>query len=65
GRNALAGDRSHTVKVESPDGATEWLRQNVRSNDVVLVKASRSIGLEAVAQALLEQHPGRHGGQIV
>jgi UDP-N-acetylmuramoyl-tripeptide--D-alanyl-D-alanine ligase len=35
------------------DSAIELVRGLVRPGDVVLVKASRSIGLEAVADALL------------
>jgi UDP-N-acetylmuramoyl-tripeptide--D-alanyl-D-alanine ligase len=36
------------------DAAIALLRGLVQPGDVVLVKASRSIGLEAVAHALLE-----------
>jgi UDP-N-acetylmuramoyl-tripeptide--D-alanyl-D-alanine ligase len=47
------GDESAWV----PDAASaiDLLRDEVRPGDVVLVKASRSIGLESVADALLEQ----------
>jgi UDP-N-acetylmuramoyl-tripeptide--D-alanyl-D-alanine ligase len=40
-----------------PDAAAaiELLRGQVGAGDVVLVKASRAVGLEAVAQALLEE----------
>jgi UDP-N-acetylmuramoyl-tripeptide--D-alanyl-D-alanine ligase len=41
------------VQVPDADTAIELLRQQVRPGDVVLVKASRSVGLERVAQALL------------
>lgn len=40
--------------VPDAAGAIEVLRRQVRPGDVVLVKASRSIGLEVVAQALME-----------
>ena len=40
--------------VPDVDSAIALLREQVRPGDVVLVKASRSIGLEAVAQALLD-----------
>ena len=42
------------VFVADVDAAIELLRGLVQPGDVVLVKASRSIGLEAVADALLE-----------
>ena len=42
------------VFVPDVDAAIELLRGLVQPGDVVLVKASRSIGLEAVADALLE-----------
>ena len=41
--------------VEDVDAAIEMLKANLRPGDVVLVKASRSFGLERVAQALLAQ----------
>ena len=43
-----------SVHVEDVDGAVELLRAELRAGDVVLVKASRSAGLERVAAALLE-----------
>ena len=44
------------VFVADVDAAIDLLRGLVQPGDVVLVKASRSIGLEAVAHALLEDH---------
>ena len=41
--------------VEDVDAAIEMLQANLRPGDVVLIKASRSFGLERVAQALLAQ----------
>ncbi|MEK9665321.1 MAG: cyanophycin synthetase, partial [Candidatus Nanopelagicales bacterium] len=41
--------------VPDIDGAIAMLTEQVRPGDVVLVKASRSVGLEAVAAALLEE----------
>lgn len=41
--------------VEDVDAAIEMLRANLRPGDVVLIKASRSFGLERVAHALLAQ----------
>ncbi|GAA2833009.1 UDP-N-acetylmuramoyl-tripeptide--D-alanyl-D-alanine ligase [Kitasatospora paracochleata] len=42
-----------SVLVSDADAAIELLRSQVRPGDVVLVKASRSVGLERVAEALL------------
>jgi UDP-N-acetylmuramoyl-tripeptide--D-alanyl-D-alanine ligase len=43
-----------SVHVDDVDAAIALLRDQVRPGDVVLVKASRSAGLERVAAALLE-----------
>jgi UDP-N-acetylmuramoyl-tripeptide--D-alanyl-D-alanine ligase len=43
--------------VPDVQAAIDLLRSEVRPGDVVLVKASRSIGLERVAEALLEEVP--------
>lgn len=43
-----------SVHVSDAQAAVDLLRSELRPGDVVLVKASRSVGLEAVAQALLE-----------
>ncbi len=43
-----------SVHVSDAETAVELLRGQLRTGDVVLVKASRSVGLERVAQALLE-----------
>jgi UDP-N-acetylmuramoyl-tripeptide--D-alanyl-D-alanine ligase len=45
------GDES--IHVPDVDAAIDLLKAQVRPDDVVLVKASRSIGLERVAEALL------------
>ncbi|MDH6139143.1 MULTISPECIES: UDP-N-acetylmuramoyl-tripeptide--D-alanyl-D-alanine ligase [Kitasatospora] len=42
-----------SVLVSDADAAVELLRDQLRPGDVVLVKASRSVGLERVAEALL------------
>lgn len=44
-----------SVWVPDPQAAVALLRPQLRPGDVVLVKASRSIGLEAVAAALLTE----------
>ncbi|MFJ6082036.1 UDP-N-acetylmuramoyl-tripeptide--D-alanyl-D-alanine ligase [Streptomyces sp. NPDC092369] len=43
-----------SVHVSDAQAAVDLLRSQLRPGDVVLVKASRSVGLEGVAQALLE-----------
>ena len=47
-----------SVHVEDVDAAIALVTGEVQPGDVVLVKASRSIGLERVAQALLGDAPG-------
>lgn len=52
-----------SVHVSDAVAAIELLRSEVRPGDVVLVKASRSVGLESVALALIEAGgPGAAGG---
>ncbi|MBC7272290.1 MAG: UDP-N-acetylmuramoyl-tripeptide--D-alanyl-D-alanine ligase [Streptomyces sp.] len=43
-----------SVHVSDAQAAVDLLRSELRPGDVVLVKASRSVGLEGVAQALLQ-----------
>lgn len=43
-----------SVHVSDAQAAIDLLRSELRPGDVVLVKASRSVGLESVAQALLD-----------
>ncbi|MFI1163826.1 UDP-N-acetylmuramoyl-tripeptide--D-alanyl-D-alanine ligase [Streptomyces sp. NPDC020801] len=43
-----------SVHVSDAQAAVDLLRSELRPGDVVLVKASRSVGLESVAQALLQ-----------
>ncbi|MBV2355625.1 UDP-N-acetylmuramoyl-tripeptide--D-alanyl-D-alanine ligase [Streptomyces sp. J2-1] len=47
-----------SVHVSDAQAAIDLLRSEVRPGDVVLVKASRSVGLEGVAQALTENAAG-------
>ena len=49
------------VPAAGRDEAMEWVRKNVAAEDVVLVKASRGVALEVVADELLE---GRHRGTM-
>jgi len=46
------------IHVSSIEAAIELLHTEVARGDVVLVKASRSVGLERVAEALLSGEPG-------
>ncbi|WP_330291696.1 UDP-N-acetylmuramoyl-tripeptide--D-alanyl-D-alanine ligase [Streptomyces sp. NBC_00576] len=50
-----------SVHVSDAQAAVDLLRSELRPGDVVLVKASRSVGLERVAQALL---PGAAEGEV-
>jgi len=43
--------------VADADAALALLRAELAPGDVVLVKASRSVGLDAVATGLLEEAP--------
>ncbi|MFD3439989.1 UDP-N-acetylmuramoyl-tripeptide--D-alanyl-D-alanine ligase [Streptomyces sp. NPDC058685] len=52
-----------SVHVSDAQAAIDLLRSELRPGDVVLVKASRSVGLELVAQALLENAAGSSDGQ--
>jgi UDP-N-acetylmuramoyl-tripeptide--D-alanyl-D-alanine ligase len=54
-RELVAGARAKGVTaefVESPELAGEWLRENLREGDVVLLKASRGVKLERALEAL-------------
>ncbi|RAJ65489.1 UDP-N-acetylmuramoyl-tripeptide--D-alanyl-D-alanine ligase [Streptomyces sp. Amel2xB2] len=51
-----------SVHVSDAEAAVELLRSELRPGDVVLVKASRSVGLERVADALVEG--GTNEGEV-
>jgi UDP-N-acetylmuramoyl-tripeptide--D-alanyl-D-alanine ligase len=51
-----------SVHVSDAEAAIDLLRSEVRPGDVVLVKASRSVGLESVALALIETAGSGAGG---
>ncbi|MCX4822477.1 UDP-N-acetylmuramoyl-tripeptide--D-alanyl-D-alanine ligase [Streptomyces sp. NBC_01142] len=53
-----------SVHVSDAQAAVDLLRSELRPGDVVLVKASRSVGLERVAQALLESTAASSEGQV-
>ncbi|OON77632.1 UDP-N-acetylmuramoyl-tripeptide--D-alanyl-D-alanine ligase [Streptomyces tsukubensis] len=50
-----------SVHVSDAQAAVDLLRSELRPGDVVLVKASRSVGLEQVAQALLDDATAASG----
>jgi UDP-N-acetylmuramoyl-tripeptide--D-alanyl-D-alanine ligase len=52
-----------SVHVSDAEAAVDLLRTQVRPGDVVLVKASRSVGLESVALALIEAGTSGPGGE--
>lgn len=53
-----------SVHVSDAQAAIDLLRSELRPGDVVLVKASRSVGLEKVATALLDDAAGSSEGQV-
>ena len=48
------------IRVRDADAAVAALEPALRPGDVVLVKASRSVGLERVAEGLGDRHRGAH-----
>jgi UDP-N-acetylmuramoyl-tripeptide--D-alanyl-D-alanine ligase len=51
----VAGAQSkglHAEFVETPELAGQWLQENLREGDVVLLKASRGVKLERALEAL-------------
>ncbi|MEV7191620.1 UDP-N-acetylmuramoyl-tripeptide--D-alanyl-D-alanine ligase [Streptomyces sp. NPDC093510] len=53
-----------SVHVSDAQAAIDLLRSELRAGDVVLVKASRSVGLERVATALLDDAAVSSEGQV-
>ena len=53
-----------SVHVSDAQAAIDLLRSELRPGDVVLVKASRSVGLERVATALLDNSAASSEGQV-
>jgi UDP-N-acetylmuramoyl-tripeptide--D-alanyl-D-alanine ligase len=54
-RELVLGAQSRGVRaefVETPELAGEWLRENLREGDVVLLKASRGVKLERALEVL-------------
>ena len=54
GLQAVDAWTGEEVVTEGPDEAIEWVRENVASGDVVLVKASHGVALWVVVDALLD-----------
>ena len=51
---------AEAIHLEDAEAAADWAAEEVREGDLVLVKGSRGVGLEAVVERLLEA--GRGGG---
>ena len=62
GTKAVPSWQGELLHVPDADAAVQVLGDRLRSGDVVLVKASHSVGLEAVALALTgEERAGEEG----
>jgi len=59
---AGAADGEESLLVPDVDAAVALLEAQLRPGDVVLVKASRAIGLEQLAAGLLEPPAGPRNG---
>jgi UDP-N-acetylmuramoyl-tripeptide--D-alanyl-D-alanine ligase len=46
GVQAAVGSKTTAIFVETPQAAGEWLKQNLKAGDAVLLKASRGVRLE-------------------
>ena len=55
GRDHGLAEAAGGQNVSDPEEALGWIQERVRGGDVVLVKASRSVGLEAIADRLTEE----------
>jgi len=54
GARSRSGWTGEVVVTAGGDEALDWVRKNVAPGDVVLVKASRGVALEHVANGLLD-----------
>jgi UDP-N-acetylmuramoyl-tripeptide--D-alanyl-D-alanine ligase len=61
GTAVVAQWQGRLVLAAGREEALAWVRENVAAGDVVLVKASRGVALEHVADGLLESAPGNEG----
>ncbi len=57
----MPGWTGEVVATAGRDEAMAWVRENVASADVVLVKASRGAALEHIADGLLDAGPDERG----
>jgi UDP-N-acetylmuramoyl-tripeptide--D-alanyl-D-alanine ligase len=55
---AVAEGSGDVALVDDVDAALALLRADVRPGDVVLIKGSRSVGLEKLAAAFLDEDAG-------
>jgi UDP-N-acetylmuramoyl-tripeptide--D-alanyl-D-alanine ligase len=55
GVGAMARDYGPDELVADPGEAAEWLESHLEEGDVVLIKGSRSVGMEAIAKELAEE----------
>ncbi|MFJ9314679.1 UDP-N-acetylmuramoyl-tripeptide--D-alanyl-D-alanine ligase [Pimelobacter simplex] len=53
--DGASGGAGEVIVTAGRDEAEAWVRQNAGPEDVVLVKASRGVALEGVAEAILEE----------
>jgi UDP-N-acetylmuramoyl-tripeptide--D-alanyl-D-alanine ligase len=53
---ALGYDNSRAIFFENVDEAGEWLSQNVRARDLILVKGSRGVRTELTIEILKRHH---------
>jgi UDP-N-acetylmuramoyl-tripeptide--D-alanyl-D-alanine ligase len=51
---AAAEEGVKALFVETPEAAGEWMRENLREGDVVLLKGSRGVKLERALEALTD-----------
>jgi UDP-N-acetylmuramoyl-tripeptide--D-alanyl-D-alanine ligase len=55
GVGALAREYGPDELVADPGEATAWLESHLEQGDIVLIKGSRSVGMEAIAKELVEE----------
>jgi UDP-N-acetylmuramyl pentapeptide synthase len=56
---AECGEKAETHAFATAQEAAAWLPSRLRSGDLVLIKGSRGVGLDAVVRALLENSAGK------
>ena len=63
GAEAAGMDRSRVIRVRDAEGALEAVPPRLRDGDVVLLKASRGIGLDRVVDGLRRELGERDGAR--